>query len=79
MSLRVFFVERAERKMYREALQLKKVLDTKYSVPPYFTRTDRLTNYNTISNLDVTSSGFMKCNGTNLYREALTNTTIYYI
>jgi len=44
MSLRVFFVEQAEQKMYREALQLITVLDKKYSVPPYFTRTDRLTN-----------------------------------
>ncbi len=46
------------------------VLDTKYFVPQYFTRTDRLTK-NIIIILDVTSSGFVKCNGTNLYREAL--------
>lgn len=45
------------------------VLDTKYSVPPYFTRTDKQTRNNN-QELNVTSSEFVKCNGTNLYREA---------
>ena len=44
------------------------VLDKKYSVPPYFTQTDRLTKL-IIKTLNVTSSGFAKSNVANLYRE----------